>query len=84
MKKITLRDFAKRMQNKECNYCEGGKLLFFKFIENSNKERAVFINEELELEVVICDEEGETQDIIKINYCPMCGKNLRRNRDETY
>lgn len=72
----TFNDFVKQMQNNGCDYCEGGKMFFFKFIEGTNTERAVFINEKLALEMAICYEEWETEDIIKINYCPMCGKQL--------
>lgn len=65
-----------------CMYCTKGCLLPLQS-EYSGIE-AVFINDNRLLRIRAFDENDnlETQDIISLNYCPMCGRKLHNAKNK--
>jgi len=64
---------------KPCEYCEENKSLYFDSKNNNPNLREVYIEDDGNMIVTpyLFDDMVAIQ--IKINYCPMCGKELARN-----
>jgi len=63
---------------KSCDYCTKNKSLYFDSKCNNPNLREVYIEDDGDMTVMpyLCDATESVQ--IKINYCPMCGKELLR------
>lgn len=64
------------MENKECKYCEGGVAL----VDGEHLGLAIFYSDYSEHNAYIRGYDIQGWDVsksFKINYCPICGKELK-------
>lgn len=77
MNDIAIKALKEKQQRENgCEYCKENESLYFDSKFNNPNLREVYIEDDGNMTVTpyLCDDTESVQ--IKINYCPMCGRNL--------